>query len=150
MLCPVIPPFDELGRLPPGVHLATWDEIVERFGGSPWRLRLLTGLKAVLSSLRTAGCCKAYVDGSFVTAKEEPGDFDGCWDETGVDPDKLDPVLLDFRNKRAAQKAKFGGEMFLSSSPASPTSTFVTFFQIDKVTGDPKGIISIDLTRWQP
>ena len=43
-----------------------------------------------------AGCRRAYVDGSFVTAKEVPGDFDGCWEAEDVDPDALDPVLLDF------------------------------------------------------
>ena len=47
-----------------------------------------------------------YLDGSFVTAKEFPSDFDGCWDPDGVDGAKLDPVLLVYDNLRAAQKAK--------------------------------------------
>src|SRR5579885_1526760 len=83
MLCRVIPEFDELGRLPPGVHAASWDEIVARFGGSAWRARLLDGLRSALLSLKSAGCTVAYIDGSFVTAKGEPGDFDACWDEVG-------------------------------------------------------------------
>jgi len=29
----MIPPFDERGHLPPGIHPATLDEIAERFGG---------------------------------------------------------------------------------------------------------------------
>lgn len=41
----MIPPFDPAGgNLPPGVHPATWDEIVARYGSTPHRLRLLAGL----------------------------------------------------------------------------------------------------------
>lgn len=151
MLCSVIPEFDDLGRLPPGVHFASWSEIVARFGGSAWRRTLLAGLEGALVSLKIAGCSVVYVDGSFVTAKQMPGDFDACWDELGVDPDVLDPVLLDFTNKRAAQKSKFRGEMFPASSFADPHgNSFLKFFQTDKATGDPKGIIAIDLKAWQP
>jgi hypothetical protein len=73
-------------------------------------------------------------------------DFDGCWEAEDVDPDALDPVLLDFRHPRAAQKAKFGGEMFVASLGATPEGTrFLDFFQIDRNTGDAKGIVAIDL-----
>jgi len=44
-----------------------------------------------------AGCRTAYVDGSFVTAKEDPEDFDGCWESEGVSLKALDPVLCDFK-----------------------------------------------------
>ncbi|SRR6266542_546971 len=151
MLCYVIPAFDRLGRLPPGVHVATWDDIVSRFSGTSRRNRLLDGLRSALASLKEAGCSVAYIDGSFVTAKPEPGDFDACWDEHGVDPDVLDPVLLDFSKKRAAQKAKFGGELFPASDFADLAgNSFLLFFQTDRATGDQKGIIAIDLRRWQP
>jgi hypothetical protein len=87
-----------------------------------------------------------YINGSFVTAKDVPGDFDACWDADGVDPDRLDPVLLDFSNRRAAQKAKYGGEMFVSDAPADLLGTrFLEFFQLDTNTAQPKGIVEIDL-----
>ena len=55
-------------------------------------------------------------------------------------------MLLDFSGRRAAQKAKYGGEMFLAHGPADRLGTrFVDFFQRDKDTAEPKGIISIDL-----
>ena len=57
-----------------------------------------------------------------------------------------DPVLLDFRNGRAAQKARFGGEFFIAHRAATPSGTrFLNFFQRDKSTGEAKGIIAIDL-----
>src|SRR6266508_4338534 len=99
-----VPPFSDSGSLPEGVHDATWDEIVERFGTTERRRELLEGLRRALESLRDAGCRRAYLDGSFVTAKEEPGDFDACWEAAGVDAGLLDPVLLQFANARAAQK----------------------------------------------
>jgi hypothetical protein len=142
----MIPPFEpSTGLLPAGIHEATWEELVARFGWTPHRLALLAGLKAALDALRLAGCLRAYVDGSFVTAKEAPGDFDGCWETNGVDPARLDPVLLTFDRQRRAQKAKFGGELFFADAPADPAGTaFVDFFQRDR-SGRPKGIVALDL-----
>jgi hypothetical protein len=91
------------------------------------------------------------VDGSFVTEKMFPGDFDACWDPHGVDVTLLDPVFLDFSNGRAAQKGRFRGELFLSSSPADSKGTsFLRFFQIDKMTGKAKGIVALDLGGISP
>ena len=75
-----------------------------------------------------------------------PNDFDGCWNISGVDPTKLDPVLLDFSDGRAAQKAKYLGELFPAEIPEGASGrTFLEFFQIDKHTGGQKGIVGIDL-----
>src|SRR5688572_23485582 len=98
----MIPELNSDGNLPEGIHDATVDEIVNAFGGTAHRDRLIRGLLAALRELKAAGCRKAYVDGSFVTAKKIPEDFDGCWDTAGVDPTKLDPVLLIFDAGRAA------------------------------------------------
>jgi len=61
-------------------------------------------LKAALDALRIAGCRRAYVNGSFVMGKEEPADFDGCWEVEGVDLERLDSVLKMFSNRREARK----------------------------------------------
>jgi hypothetical protein len=142
----MIPPFEpSTGLLPSGIHDATWEELVARFGWTPRRLTLLAGLKAALNALRLAGCRRAYIDGSFVTAKEEPGDFDGCWETDGVDPALLDPVLVTFDPHRRVQKAKYGGELFFADAPADPTgTTFIDFFQRDR-SGHRKGIVALDL-----
>lgn len=49
-----------------------------RCGYTPHRLILLAGPKAALDLLRAAGCRRVYVDGSFVSSEEAPGDFDAC------------------------------------------------------------------------
>ena len=141
-----IPPFDSSGNLPPGVHMATWTETITTYGTSPWRLQLLAGIKAAFDDLKAAGCQRAYIDGSFVTAKQDPGDFDACWEAAGVVASMLDPVLLTFDSGRATQRSKYGGELFPAERAASPQGTrFIDFFQQDKYTGLAKGIIGIDL-----
>lgn len=141
-----IPPFDDSGNLPEGIHEATWEEVIDRYGTTDRRRELLEGLRQALESLHAAGCRRLYVDGSFVTAKDEPADFDACWEATGVDPDLLDPVLLTFANRRAAQKERFGGELFPADWEADPHGTrFLDYFQQDSVTGERKGIVAHDL-----
>jgi len=100
-------------------------------------------MKSALCSLKKAGCKTVYLDGSFVTDKNNPKDYDGCWDPTGVNFDSLDPVLKDFSRSRTAQKIKFFGEMFFSISP-SPKGTILDFFQHDK-DDNVKGIVAINL-----
>jgi hypothetical protein len=149
----MVPLFDADGKLPPGIYICTWEEFVVRFGTTQHRLNLIAGLKTAMAQLQSAGCTKVYIDGSFVTYKIVPGDFDACWDTKGVDMDKLKsiaPALLKFDSKRAAQKAAYGGEFFPAGWPADSSGTlFLEFFQMDR-DGNPKGIIAIDLVGWQP
>jgi hypothetical protein len=144
----MIPAFEDDGNLPRGIHWAMWSEIHDRFGTNEHRRSLLAGLKRALLSLKMAGCQTAYIDGSFVTNTEVPGDFDACWDPTGVDPHSLDPVLLTFDPGRATQKMKYLGELFPTTARSGNQGPiFLDFFQSDKDTGKPKGIIAIDLRR---
>lgn len=102
-----------------------------------------------IASLKSAGCQFIYIDGSFCTAKEVPGDFDVCWDDSTVDLDFLSasaPALLDFRQARAAQKAIYLGEFFPCSGIAvPPTTLYLDFFQLDKNLGGAKGIVGLQL-----
>lgn len=150
----MIPTFEADGNLPCGIHWADWNEIVQRFGITGHRRRLLVGLKLALDQFFKAGCQSFYLDGSFVTSKDHPGDYDSCWDVVGVDPALLDPVFFDFADfdrARDEQKRKYFGEFFPAQMPEGLTGKlFVDFFQTDKATGAPKGIVGLDLRRWQP
>jgi ribosome-binding protein aMBF1 (putative translation factor) len=108
----MLPEFNRDGRLPAGIHWATWQEIQSRFGFSSRRQQLLGGLRLALAALNRAGCSRVYIDGSFVTVKREPGDYDACWDIDGVNVEALDSVFLDFSKGRTAQKRKYFGEFF--------------------------------------
>ncbi len=138
--------FGADGLLPSGVHWTNWEDFTRKFGGNPWRQKLLSGLRAALENLKDAGCRTVYINGSFVTDKVLPNDYDACWEEDGVDPEALDPVLLTFDPGRATQKAKYMGELFPASVIANSEGlSFLQFFQTDKSTGKPKGIVAIDL-----
>lgn len=144
----VLPPFTPAGVLPPGVHSATWDEVVARFGGAHRRDQLLDGLQRAGQNLRAAGARVIWLGGSFVTAREDPKDFDGVWDPSSsrVDLDKVDPVLVDLKdlaNGRMKQKAKYGGELLIGGETGSGLA-FQKFFQQD-LDGNPKGIVRLDL-----
>jgi hypothetical protein len=132
--------------LPPGLHVATLDEIRVSFAINVRRRELFDGLILASASLSSAGCSRIHLDGSYVTGKPIPGDYDACWDPAGVDPKRLDPVFRDFSNHRAAQKAKFKGEFFPSSMRNTPTQPFLDFFQTERFTGMRKGIITVLLS----
>jgi hypothetical protein len=148
----VIPEFDENGNLPPGVHFCEWEEFVDRFGTSDLRLRLMRGLQMAMQQLKAAGCRTIYINGSFVTSKSDPGDFDACWDWEDVDINYLRreaPKLLNFYD-RAGQKAKYKGEIFRADQPVGDYGLIsLEFFQRDRNL-NAKGIIAIDLLRWNP
>lgn len=143
----MIPDFVDIGGpwkvLPPGIHNATLEDVETRFATSDHRKHLFSGFTSGVMALRKAGCKKIFLDGSFVTEKPIPGDFDVCWDPMRVDHTKLDPVFLDFSDRRKKQKERFHGEFFPASWLAKGKHFFFDFFQIDKYTGNAKGIICI-------
>ena len=114
----MIPAIKPDGNLPPGINWAPWLEFRDRSGTTWWRLRLLAGLRVALANLQSAGCLTAYADGIFVSSKSEPGDLDACRELAGVELERLDPAPLTFDYGRAAQKAKYGGELLAVSAGA--------------------------------
>ena len=120
----MIPEWLENGDLPPGVHFSQWAEVEDRLAFNPLRRRLFAGFREACDLLRRAGCRLVYLDGSFVTTKPLPGDFDACWDIQHVDEDALDPVFWDFSQGRAAQKRRFLGEFFPAQLPEGATHVF--------------------------
>lgn len=73
----MIPPLNEHGYLPPGVHEATLDEVIARFGhGSEQREAQADSLRWLLPKCRAVGILKILINGSFGTAKADPNDVD--------------------------------------------------------------------------
>jgi hypothetical protein len=148
----MIPDFDENGNLPPGVHWAEWEEFKERFGYNRRRVLLISGLEMAIQDLQAAGCRVIYINGSFTTSKSDPGDFDGCYDNETVDNNYLRvnaPRLFNHYD-RAGMKARYKGEIFPSDQPVGNYGeNSFEFFQTDRGKNK-KGIIAIDLMRWEP
>jgi hypothetical protein len=90
----MIPPFEDNGYLPPGIHPATLDEIEARFGSeSELRRVQMESLRWLVELARRAGLERLVINGSFVTDIFEPNDVDCI---LLIDPDRPhDPVVLD-------------------------------------------------------
>jgi hypothetical protein len=145
------PAFLPKGHLPKGIHKASWEEFCERYGGNDHRRQLLSGMRLLLSHLKSVGCRALYVDGSFVTAKDMPNDYDACWDLVGVKVEKLDNVLLDFSDDgKHAMQEKYRGDIRPDScSPEERDCTYLEFFQMGR-DGEPKGIVMLVLAEYNP
>ena len=72
-----LPPFRPDGYLPEGVYVCSEAEVLFRFGSSGRRRRrLVLRLRRWVALGRQIGARRLLVDGSFVTAKDEPHDID--------------------------------------------------------------------------
>ncbi|MGI2228253.1 DUF6932 family protein [Shewanella frigidimarina] len=130
-----------------GIHTLSIEEFRDIFVFNPHRRKQFYGLLDAIESLKQAGCSNLYIDGSYVTQKPLPGDYDACWDASNVDIDKLDSVFLEFENGRKAQKQRYEGEFFPAHWPADRTRTtsYLSFFQREKHSGSQKGIVLLKL-----
>ncbi len=73
----MIPPLDNQGYLPPGIHPATVPEIEARFGReSELRRVQMESLGWLIELAKRAGIRRIVVNGSYVTDKLEPNDVD--------------------------------------------------------------------------
>jgi hypothetical protein len=74
----MLPPLNERGDLPPGIHPATWPEIAARFGqGTEARVRALAKLRYLYElAVRTGKLGRFLVFGSFVSNAANPRDLD--------------------------------------------------------------------------
>ena len=130
--------------LPPGIWDATLDEVHARFANNPKRLILFEGMKIGIENIFKAGSPQLFLDGSYVTGKPLPNDYEICWDATSVDPNLLDPTLMIFDDGRKDQKLRFKGEYFPAFwVEAGSGHPFIDFFQQDKESGKKKGIVRI-------
>ena len=147
----MIPAFDPSGNLPPGVHSATWPEVRARLGRDAYRRQLLRKVEPALRAFKEAGCVTVYLAGSFVSQKPRPGDIDILWEPHGVDTTVLERqsfVLADGSpHARMEQERLFGAEFIPQTVPRDGLP-FLDFFQTEKGTDAPKGILRIDLRNF--
>lgn len=141
----MIPDFQG-GRLPPGVHQATLEELRAKLGWGQRRKYLINGLEMALRLMGNCGIKRVYLDGSFVTDKDRPRDIDGCYDvPPGANLGAMYPMWpCTFRN-RDVSKDMFGVELFPSRAPATASGEpYISFFQKDR-QGHGRGIVSLEL-----
>jgi len=107
----------------------------------------MAGTLEAVRLLKQAGARDVWIDGSFVTSKWTPNDWDGCYGSIGLDLDALDPLFRDLANLTAGrprQHQRFGGEFIPAFIGGGAGRTMLDFFQTDR-EGRAKGIVRIDM-----
>ncbi len=139
----MLPPLDEKGDLPPGVHAAGWGEIEQRFGTlTQARVRAFAMLKRVHELARRTGSLRNfYVFGSFVSSTPEPRDVD-----------VLLVMARDFRIEECASESqsvffhlqaesRYGASVFWFRE-GPPSNRFLRAWQV-KRDGTLRGILEV-------
>lgn len=82
--------FNENGYLPYGMYNMTFEEFKSQFGeNTPKRKEIFEEYEKFLAELKNTGyLLDHWIDGSFVTAKENPGDIDTLTEFDGIKVDK--------------------------------------------------------------
>lgn len=144
----MIPDFTAQGMSPPGIHTANLEEVRNKLGWGRKRRDLLDRLDAALRLMKHCGIVYVYLDGSFVTEKDRPGDIDGCYDvPSGVASlNLMFPIWSWTPSNRQMSKMMFGAELAPSRSHATASGEpYIEFFQKDD-RGCPRGIVLLELT----
>lgn len=145
------------GVLPEGVHHCTIEEVKELFGRfrrSDRRPQLTDQLTRYIQDARNSGRVSAIViDGSYVTAKEEPGDIDLI---VALRPDldlaaKMRPMEYNIQSKPMVRKL-YRFDVLPAVDGSETYQRFLDFFSRVKLsdpsqhTGqDRKGVLRIEL-----
>jgi hypothetical protein len=137
----VLSDFDKNGNLPPGIHIATIQEVEAHFTHNIQRKKLFKALLKVLEILQGCNCREVYLNGSFITVKSEPGDYDLCYEPTGI---KGTPEFKQFLEKREMRKKEYLGDIFPRMPQPPYEADHVEDWQTDR-NGEVKGIIRIIL-----
>ncbi len=143
-----IPVFREDGWLPVGHHQATWDEVAARFSGAPGSRRsyLTAKLLELRDGLRRLGVTGVVLlNGSYISAKPEPADFDVLFIapleiQAMKDASPALATLLD-----AEQAEKVGGySLFYIPSDSPALDRLSTLWDLSK-EGIAKGVVQVHL-----
>jgi predicted nucleotidyltransferase len=142
--------FNNEGVLPEGVHKMSLPGFKEKFVYNSRREEIYEAFLILIADLKAINCRAVYIDGSYVTSKELPGDIDVCWeDDDGIDWDLLDtqyPIFFDLNPPRKAQQLRYRADVFPANIYESNSGMmFKDFFQQNKETGNIKGIVKINI-----
>jgi predicted nucleotidyltransferase len=141
------PEFDSQGNLPVGVHLASLDEVVARFGhGSSQRQLVTTRLIRVYELASNTSRLKRFIIfGSYVTAKADPNDVDIILimdDDFTQEECPVEAIPL-FDHLRAQRE--FGASVFAirpSQILLETVDSFLTHWQLRRDQGR-RGIVEV-------
>lgn len=143
----LLPEFTRDGFLPKGIYECTWAQFADRYGTNDRRRQLLRNIQFLLEQARRQmGNVDIYVGGSFVTSKEQPGDFDMTWEISGEQVGQLYKSAEILVN-RQVQKEKLGGQLMVTY-PNSPNGGVLGWLQQNR--GRPVGVVKVNVGTLPP
>lgn len=138
----------DTGYLSPGEQSATLDEIEGELASNFRRREIMAGLRHVVTELVEGGARNIWIDGSFVTSKERPGDVDVVYEPpAGVDVMTSSGVFSFARRGELKKYRKVDLWPHPSLQPrkfGSGNIPIVEWWQSD-INGNRKGIIKLQL-----
>ncbi|MDP2605442.1 MAG: hypothetical protein Q8S00_23105 [Deltaproteobacteria bacterium] len=147
----MIPPLNETGLLPDGIHDCTLAEVGAQFGafrGTDRRPQLWAGFAEFVREVKACGVVDAVlVDGSFVTAEPAPNDIDLVLVVSANYDFSADFQPSDYNvlSKRRVNR-RFGFDLLVARADSEEYRRYVRFFQQVRLEpGRKKGILRIRL-----
>lgn len=136
----MIPPFRHDGWLPAGHHPAEWDEIIDKFDGPIGSRRsiVLASLLIWRDAARDAGLHgRLIIDGSFLSSKPDPGDFDVflMYDDATKLRLALDAEARALTDLQACHRRGFIGDVFAFSWSLVEVSPLLGHMDMFDLTG---------------
>ena len=145
-----IPEFRDDGWLPEGHWTATWEEIGARFGGEPGSKRrlLMERLREWRTALRGFQISGTLIlDGSFVSAKERPGDIDAIFvsDVESMEVIATEPMAAHLLSHVRMKDSGFGDLFYFTETAVHDFPAFCRLdgFDADSRTGKSKGVLRV-------
>jgi hypothetical protein len=142
----MLPPLTADGVLPLGVHLAPVTEIITRFGGhNAVRRDMAQRLQRILALAHGTGQLhRAFVWGSFVTAKPEPADIDLMFVMSAdFRSEQCPPSVRQVFDGEAAERVLGATILWTREDvPSSLLDAFLEQWQIDR-GGRRRGIVEV-------
>lgn len=141
-----IPPFRADGYLPEGLYRASEPEVLFRFGTSNRRRRRLAlRLRRWLELSRQVGGRRLLIDGSFVTAKDEPDDIDAVLllpPDFGQQVERGEPPALELEEMLLTRRPE---ELFAAEDGADWDEWLEFFGRTREADGRRKGLVEVIL-----
>src|SRR5580704_159586 len=108
----MVPDFNAQGILPEGIYECSIAEFEKTFTNRyDRRILYEKGIIPLMADLKSIRCKTLFIDGSYVTNKMIPNDFDACWDNRGIDLAMV-KAKFPFLWSAASSKRKYGGDVF--------------------------------------
>jgi hypothetical protein len=144
-----LPDFNSVGDLPPGIHVASIADVLERFGeASPQREKVFKRLSLILQLAKATSHLERFIIfGSFVSDDPHPNDVDVILvmnDDFRLESCPSESLVL-YNHMMSTEK--IGASVFWvrpSMLLGEPVDAFVGHWQV-KRGGERRGIVEVEL-----